>query len=131
MTIQDYIKMQHTKANESNKLFKYSSFKFEIINDHNEKVTKCENNSRKNIFILENNLITWYPLQIIHSQNLNENEDRNLCNDKIMICHFFPCMKKFKSRENLDLHILNIHLKIKPFQCKFCERKFSHRNGIL
>jgi hypothetical protein len=48
-----------------------------------------------------------------------------------LVCHFFPCMKAFKSRENLDLHILNIHLKMKPFECDYCEKKFSHRNGIL
>ncbi len=48
-----------------------------------------------------------------------------------LYCHFFPCMKVFKSRENLDLHILNIHLKVKPFVCDFCEKKFSHRNGIF
>ena len=48
-----------------------------------------------------------------------------------LICHFFPCMKNFKSRENLDLHILNIHLKIKPFNCEYCVKKFSHRNGIF
>lgn len=48
-----------------------------------------------------------------------------------LVCHFFPCMKAFKSRENLDLHILNIHLKMKPFVCDYCDKKFSHRNGIL
>ena len=48
-----------------------------------------------------------------------------------MICHFFPCMKIFKSRENLDLHILNIHLKIKPFKCDHCDKKFSQRNGKI
>lgn len=45
------------------------------------------------------------------------------------VCHFFPCKKKFKSRENLDLHISNSHLNIKPYPCSFCKRVFSHRNG--
>lgn len=53
------------------------------------------------------------------------------CSKVDLYCHFFPCMKVFKSRENLDLHILNIHLKIKPFSCEFCEKKFSHRNGMI
>ena len=44
-------------------------------------------------------------------------------------CHFYPCMKQFKSRENLDLHISNTHLSIKPYKCGFCKRVFSHRNG--
>jgi len=104
-----------------------SSLKLLIIKVR--KLQKVKILSVKIKFILENNFISRYPLQIIHSQDLNENEERNLSNDKIMTCHFFPCMKTFKSRENLDLHILNIHLKIKPFKCKFCERKFSHRNG--
>ena len=45
------------------------------------------------------------------------------------VCHFFPCMKTFKSRENLDLHISNAHLMIKPYDCRYCNRVFSHRNG--
>jgi len=45
------------------------------------------------------------------------------------VCHFFPCMKNFKSRENLDLHISNAHLMIKPYDCRYCNRVFSHRNG--
>ena len=46
-------------------------------------------------------------------------------------CHFFPCDKTYKSRENLDLHLSNVHLKIKPYCCSFCDRKFSHRNGRI
>lgn len=60
------------------------------------------------------------PLRILGEKRAGKND---------LVCHFYPCMKAFKSRENLDLHILNIHLKIKPFTCDFCEKKFSHRNG--
>ena len=44
-------------------------------------------------------------------------------------CHFFPCNKIFKTRENLDLHIVNFHIKMKPYICNFCPKEFSHRNG--
>ncbi len=41
------------------------------------------------------------------------------------------CEKVYKSKENLTLHIKNIHLKIKPYSCKYCIAEFSHRNGSL
>jgi hypothetical protein len=47
------------------------------------------------------------------------------------LCHFYPCTKIYKSRENLDLHIQNYHLNLKPYQCELCEKRFSHRNGKL
>ena len=55
---------------------------------------------------------------------------KQIFTEKTSICHFYPCMRKFTSRENLDIHISNIHLKLKPFQCKFCQSKFSHLSGI-
>lgn len=39
------------------------------------------------------------------------------------------CVKVYKSKENLMLHVKNIHLKIKPYDCKYCTALFSHRNG--
>ncbi len=50
--------------------------------------------------------------------------------------HFFKCTevnchKSYKSKENLLLHIINVHRHEKPFKCKHCTLKFSHRNGIL
>jgi hypothetical protein len=44
-------------------------------------------------------------------------------------CPFTSCTKVYKSKENLTLHYKNIHLKQKPYSCKFCEAVFSHRNG--
>lgn len=41
------------------------------------------------------------------------------------------CSKAYKSKENLKLHKLNIHLNHKPFKCSQCTRRFSHRNGKL
>jgi hypothetical protein len=44
-------------------------------------------------------------------------------------CLYVDCIKSYKSKENLTLHVKNIHLKEKPYSCKFCKSVFSHRNG--
>jgi hypothetical protein len=48
---------------------------------------------------------------------------------KTFDCPVKGCAKVYKSKENLTLHYKNIHLKEKPYSCKFCEAVFSHRNG--
>lgn len=48
---------------------------------------------------------------------------------KLFKCEYSDCQKAYKSKENLNLHIKNKHLHQKPYQCKYCESKFSHRNG--
>jgi len=49
---------------------------------------------------------------------------------KFYKCPLEGCNKSYKSKENLNLHHKNIHEKIKPYTCTYCELKFSHRNGI-
>jgi hypothetical protein len=44
-------------------------------------------------------------------------------------CTSKGCTKVYKSKENLTLHFKNIHLKEKPYSCKYCDAVFSHRNG--
>jgi len=39
------------------------------------------------------------------------------------------CSKSYKSKENLNLHIKNKHIGMKPYNCDYCSSKFSHRNG--
>jgi hypothetical protein len=48
---------------------------------------------------------------------------------KLFKCEHEGCEKAYKSKENLNLHIKNKHLNIKPYQCQFCNLQFSHRNG--
>jgi hypothetical protein len=48
---------------------------------------------------------------------------------KLYKCSFKCCTKSYKSKENLTLHFKNIHLKEKPYNCKYCPSVFSHRNG--
>ena len=60
-------------------------------------------------------------------ENLETNNSRF---EKQFICNQFPnCANTYRSRENLKLHILNKHLLKKPFECSFCKKVFSHRNG--
>ena len=48
---------------------------------------------------------------------------------KLYSCNLEDCGKSYKSKENLTLHIKNKHLGEKPYQCRFCNSRFSHRNG--
>lgn len=57
------------------------------------------------------------------------NKSNNSASIKSFPCTFEKCDKIYKSKENLTLHYKNIHLKEKPYSCKFCNSIFSHRNG--
>lgn len=46
-------------------------------------------------------------------------------------CSYPNCSKVYKSRENLNLHVKNIHNMLKPYKCQYCLAIFSHRNGNL
>jgi hypothetical protein len=48
---------------------------------------------------------------------------------KYFKCEVNACEKIYRSKENLTLHIKNIHLNLKPYKCSFCSSTFSHRNG--
>lgn len=44
-------------------------------------------------------------------------------------CQYEGCLKEYKSKENLNLHIKNKHEGLKPYRCSYCSLLFSHRNG--
>jgi len=50
---------------------------------------------------------------------------------KLFKCDYEKCGKSYKSKENLTFHIKNIHLKEKPYNCRYCSSVFSHRNGKI
>ena len=50
---------------------------------------------------------------------------------KLFKCEYENCNKCYKSSENLKLHIQNKHLLIKPYECRYCQQAFSHRNGKI
>lgn len=69
---------------------------------------------------------------------LNIDSDNSMSNisigsngNKFFPCTYEGCEKVYKSKENLTLHYKNIHLREKPYSCKFCNSQFSHRNGNL
>lgn len=64
---------------------------------------------------------------LIKSKEKNDKE--NLIENKKYSCNL--CDKLYKSKENLNLHHLNIHLNLKPYSCKMCTKRFSHRNGKI
>jgi hypothetical protein len=48
---------------------------------------------------------------------------------RLFRCTEANCNKVYKSKENLTLHVKNIHLNEKPYSCRYCSALFSHRNG--
>ncbi len=54
--------------------------------------------------------------------------EKNL-NYKNFSCDYANCKKIYKTKENLQLHYKNIHLKEKPYSCCYCDKNFSHRTG--
>jgi len=92
------------------------------------------NNSFNQIEKISNNSFSFIrssPKYSLNSENdLNfSNLSLNRSTHKIFTCAFEGCKKIYKSKENLTLHYRNIHLKEKPYSCKFCSSRFSHRNG--
>jgi len=69
--------------------------------------------------------------EIINDQdiNLSSNNKRTKATVKEFKCTIDGCKKTYKSKENLKLHIQNIHENKKPYKCRFCSAVFSHRNG--
>ena len=100
--------------------------------EFDESIRKNESNL-KDIKILNHN-----PLHICNfykcfrkfktKDNLKDHYKSHMTS-KAFLCEFSGCEKIYKSKENLILHIKNIHLKLKPYRCRFCDTFFSHRNG--
>ena len=63
----------------------------------------------------------------IKKRKKKKNKKKKKKKEKIIFkCY---CGKQYNSKENYNLHYKNVHLKIKPYKCNFCEISFSHRNG--
>ena len=60
---------------------------------------------------------------------LKKKQVKKIKRKTIFSCKHKGCEKKYVSNENLKLHNSNIHLRKKPYKCKFCKSKFSHLNG--
>ena len=100
----------------------------------------------ENSYALIQKAQTAYMLfQNQNSKELNEstNEEKENCESskrkkyKIFkkgfsfCCKVQNCLKKYTTKENLNLHVSNFHLNLKPYKCSYCTKVFSHRNGIF
>jgi hypothetical protein len=94
------------------------------------------------------NLMVGNPSLIINNQDYSNSTYKYIFNNKninsidksniklssfkpsqVFKCEVKGCEKVYKSKENLTLHLKNIHLNLKPYKCRFCSSTFSHRNG--
>lgn len=109
----------------------------EIDNENQEEIKELE--GKKKIFsVHREKRENSKNMTSSHSLNLSEQfkfKERTLHRknksqaSKNFKCHFTQCDKSYRSKENLTLHIKNIHMGIKPYKCRMCESVFSHRNG--
>ncbi len=115
---------------------------FEQIDYLNSKINGCLENScdlikqaKTAFFMIEkikeiNNNINSFNYMKAKKRfkrvKLRENEGKYLFD-----CSVKGCGKKYTTKENLNLHISNVHLHVKPYNCSFCKKIFSHRNGKL
>lgn len=122
--------LQLEESNQFNKTFINESFNENFYNEKNFKKNKILNTKIKiksfnNVFEEDsiqhlNNPFLGFDFSLYIETNPNQ---------KVFECKQVNCSKTYKSKENLILHIKNIHLKQKPYSCKYCPSLFSHRNG--
>jgi hypothetical protein len=113
-----------------------------LDNSMNQELSLLENkNKKKNLSIFNNSLQNLEIIDNISFSYFKANTEpdnfSNTCIIKIekdskitnFPCEYSNCKKTYKSKENLKLHVKNIHLKEKPYSCSYCHKTFSHRNG--
>jgi hypothetical protein len=94
----------------------------------------CQLNDKKDLFQKDDNLNCLKLFSADRTETVKDKEIMRgeIKNKKhIFVCNREGCEKKYKSKENLNLHIKNKHDMIKPYFCRFCLSRFSHRNGKI
>lgn len=94
------------------------------IDFNNKKKSESSKNLKEKMMEMKERMINAQA-------TFEEVKEKGLKKEKLKLfkCNYQGCMKAYKSKENLTLHFKNIHLKEKPYSCKFCKATFSHRNG--
>lgn len=115
---------------------------FSLTEDMNEMKNLSTNNSFQNLEKIFNNSFSY----LVNDNNKNPNSISNISNSSSCIdkykkdpnnkkknfpCFYPSCKKIYKTKENLQLHYQNIHLKEKPYSCCYCDKTFSHRTGKI
>jgi len=133
-----YLQNNSFEINEYNEFLNREKKQFElcdeIINFELENEYKKTNEKTIN----ENNIKQIDDSTSIEYINEKKNDNNELIKKrkkkkknkkKEKIIYNCVCGKQYNSKENYNLHYQNIHLKIKPYKCNYCEISFSHRNG--
>lgn len=107
---------------------------------HPKKPNSTKNQSTNSLFSLKESCLIDKPVKrekkifrIHHNTGeLRDGEqDNSNESEKMLNCTYEDCPKSYRTKENLMLHIKNVHLQIKPYECSYCSSKFSHRNGKI
>ena len=122
-TENDYIKIIKD-SNLSNGFFKY------LFNLEEETDKGLKEEIQQNLVNPFQNVFHQQPSEIQREAEI-EIKSNIKKKQKLYVCEYENCGKTYRSKENLNLHIQNIHQKLKPYQCSFCPMKFSHRNGRI
>jgi hypothetical protein len=67
--------------------------------------------------------------EVVSSKSEIEDHYEKHIKVRLYKCDYEGCEKVYRSKENMTLHFKNVHLKLKPYKCRFCTSTFSHRNG--
>ena len=108
-----------------------NSFNTSPIDAKTKILEECEDKSKENSVKDSKNFLCEYD-NCLKSFKFKWILDRHYLSHKphkLFKCSYEDCVKSYKSKENLTLHFKNIHLKEKPYSCKYCSSVFSHRNG--
>ena len=101
----------------------------DTIDDNQTIITDTEEDNQSNYN--NENFTQFYPRnEFVHS-DVTAITPAVKPKEKLFKCTYNGCEKVYRSKENLKLHIQNIHKKLKPYQCSYCPLKFSHRNGRI
>jgi len=133
-----YLQNNSFEINEYNEFLNREKKQFELCDEIVNFELENEYKKTNEKTINENNIKQIDDSTSIEYINEKKNDNNELIKKrkkkkknkkKEKIIYNCVCGKQYNSKENYNLHYQNIHLKIKPYKCNYCEISFSHRNG--
>lgn len=110
-----------------NLLYNFTNNLYSNNNNIYNTISDSDKSNDKNSTCLKEGKLTNEGVQ--NKMHLKSEGSTDSSGSKIYKCYADNCHKVYKSRENLSLHVKNKHLGVKPYTCRYCDAKFSHRNG--